>query len=344
MTEEIFYNAATLVKWSNFRELENLKKKYSTWQKVWASLSTEVKKSCSPEKEWAKLEKAGVSLTLSHHPHFPALLKEIPWTPFGIYSLGNLNKINQTSLAIVGTRKASESGREIAKKFARKIAGWGINVISGLALGIDAKSHEGALEAKGYTVAVIASGLDKLYPKTNEKLAQKILGSGGAIISEYPLGSPSLPQRFIERNRLVSGLAHGLLVIEAPQGSGALATTRFALDQNRDVFVVPGPITHPNFIGSHELIRQGAALVTKPEEILEILAPALLEKENSPRRVNPETEEEKIILEVLLKSGKPVTIDKIIELTNLNAKIINQTLSFLTLKNSIQETDQGYTL
>ena len=171
--------------------------------------------------------------------------------------------------------------------------------------------------------------------------------SHGAIISEYPLGSPALPHRFLERNRLVSGLSNGVLIIEAPERSGSLATARFALDQNREVFVVPGPITHPNFKGSNQLIREGAALITSPEEIIEVLAPELLTANDSERIEKltlDATNEEKLILEALLKTGKPVNIDKIAELTNLNAKIINQTVSFLIIKNLIKETENGYTI
>ena len=132
-------------------------------------------------------------------------------------------------------------------------------IVSGLAFGIDAASHKGCLEANGATIAVLGNGLDAIYPVSNEKLGKNIIASGGALVSEYPLGTPSLPQHFIERNRLISGLSLGIVVIEAPKVSGALATARFAFEQNREVFVVPGPANHRNFYGSPQLLRNGAA-------------------------------------------------------------------------------------
>lgn len=340
MTEAIFYNALSILTESDYRKLERLKNQSGTWGKAWTNFPSAEKNRLDPETEWQKLDKPGVRLILQNEAEYPKLLKEIPQPPFGIYILGNLPSKEKIPLAIVGTRKATSDGKELTRKFSGEIAKRGFAIISGLALGIDAAAHEGCLEAKGLTVAVLGSGLDRFYPSTNERLAKKILESGGAIISEYPLSSPPLPYRFLERNRIVSGLSRGALVIEAPRESGALVTARYALDQNRDVFVIPGPISHPNYIGSNQLIRQGAALVTRSEEILEAFGIEAASEKSTAH--NFETPEEKFIFETLVKLSSPATVDKIIEMTKLNAIVVNQTLTVLTIKNIVKETMGGY--
>lgn len=264
---------------------------------------------------------------------------KFPSPPHGLYIQGEL-PTNDLALAIVGTRKATGEGLTLAREFSSTLATAGITIVSGLALGIDGAAHKGALEAHGKTLAVVARGLDKYYPATHEKLAEDIISHGGTIISEYPLGSPALPHRFLERNRIVSGLSKGVIVIEAPQESGALATARFALEQNRDVFVVQGPAHHPNFQGSHDLIRSGAELVTLPTHVL--MAYGIETKENAEFVPSPENHEEALILKTLRSSSKPLMVDKIIELTNLEAKKVNQTVSLLVLKDIIKEDGEGY--
>mgnify|MGYP001565600822 CR=1 FL=1 len=344
MSEAVFYNALNILNGSDYRKLKELKLKFGNWQKAWLESDLPEKETLDPEKEWLKVKELGVKLILFESPEFPRVLREIPWPPFGIYVLGALPKDESANLAIVGTRRATETGKSSAKKFAYELSLAGLKIVSGLALGIDAKSHEGCLEAGGETLAVLGNGLDYFYPKTNTKLAEKILASRGALISEYPLETPAKNYHFLERNRIVSGLSRGVLIIEAPQKSGALTTAKFALDQNREVFVLPGPLSHPNFIGSHQLIRAGAELITKPEEILEVLnisSPKSKSEENIERLVF-ETKEEKIIIETITKFQDPISIDKIIELTNLKAQVVSQTLSFLLIRNLVKETETGY--
>ncbi len=344
MDEALFYNALNILSGSDYRKLKELKLKFGNWQRAWRESNFPEKETLDPEKEWLRVKELGVKLILFESQEFPLALREIPWPPFGIYVLGVLPKDGSANLAIVGTRKATETGKSSAKKFAYDLSLAGLRIVSGLALGIDAKSHEGCLEAKGQTLAVLGNGLDYFYPKTNAKLAEKILATRGAIISEYPLGAPIKNYHFLERNRIVSGLSRGVLIIEAPQKSGALATAKFALDQNREVFVLPGPVGHQNFIGSHQLIRAGAELVTKPEEILEVLnipSPKSRSEESVERSIF-ETKEEKIIIETLTKFQDPLNIDKIIELTNLKAPVVSQTLSFLLIRNFVKETETGY--
>lgn len=210
-------------------------------------------------------------------PAYPRLLKEIPNPPENLYLLGNLPEKDTQKIAIVGTRKATAEGKKLAKEIAKKLAERGIIIVSGLAMGIDTAAHEGAIAAclpdgsQGKTIAVLANGLNSVYPAQNENLAKKILESDGALISEYPPETPSFPNQFLERNRIISGLSVATIIIEAPERSGSLATANWAAQQGREVFVFPGPANHSNFRGSHKLIRDGARLVASLEDILEDL-------------------------------------------------------------------------
>ena len=240
----------------------------------------------------------------------------------------------------MGTRRASEGGKNLALEFARVLGGNGLTIVSGLAFGIDASAHQGALADGGATIAVLPGGLDRIYPRTNHGLGERI-GETGLLVSEYPLGAAPLPYRFLERNRLISGLCQGVLIIEAPTRSGSLATARFALEQNRQVFVVPGPARHPNFAGSHELIRSGAELVTEPGQILESLGFAPILKAGTAGDLPPAAA---LILETLRPAGQVRSIDKIAELTNLRIQSVSQALTFLLLTERIREEGEGYVL
>lgn len=338
MTHAAYYNALAIALQSDYSKIVKLKSQCATWEEAWRRCATT---KINPEEEWQKLEETGIRLFMRDDDEFPPLLREIAHPPFGIYVLGNLSPSDVPTLAIVGTRRATPEGKKLAENFAKELGARGIVIASGLALGIDAAAHTGCLEARWQTIAVLGNGLDYFYPRTNERLAKKILEQGGAIISEYPLGAPPLPYRFLERNRIVSGLSRGTLVIEAPKESGSLVTARFALEQNRDVFIVPGPVSHPNFVGSHRLIRSGAELVTKPEEILESFGMETQEKTAVPTF---ETEEERIIFETLRGASRPLMIDQIIEATNLSIANANRTLTFLVLKSIVKEAGEGYTI
>lgn len=275
---------------------------------------------------------------------YPLLLKEVSNPPQKLYYRGVFGQEGQPHIAIVGTRKATLAGRQIAKQFAKELAGRGLVVVSGLAMGIDTAAHEGALEAKGRTIAVLGNGLDWVYPKQNEKLAERILETGGALVSEYPAGTESLPHHFLERNRIVSGLSLGVVVIEAPEQSGSLNTASHALEQNREVFVVPGPLNNPNYAGSHALLRAGARLVTKPEEILEDLN--LSAPQNQVQNLftnNPGlNEKQKFLLAAIQEAGEPISIDKIQELTKMDISAINRNLTFLVIQSIVKEEGGRY--
>ena len=204
---------------------------------------------------------------------YPEKLKNIYDPPVKLYILGNKQLLNQKGIAIVGTRKATQYGKKVAFDFARNLSEQGINIISGLAVGIDSYAHLGTLQHnnKGKTIAVLGSGLDNIYPKENIELAKQIIKSGGCIISEYPLGTKPEKLNFPQRNRIISGLSEGILIVEAGEKSGSLITADFALEQGKEVFVVPGNILNDTSIGTNNLIKQGAKLVTKWQEILEEL-------------------------------------------------------------------------
>jgi len=202
---------------------------------------------------------------------YPKQLKDIYDPPLKLYVLGNKELLKQKGIAIVGSRKCSEYGKEVALQISKQLSEAGINIISGLAVGIDSFAHLGNLQENsiGKTIAVLGSGLDKIYPKENIELARKIIKSDGCIVTEYPEGTSASKSNFPQRNRIISGLSKGVLVVEASEKSGALITADFALEQGREVFAVPGDINKETSKGTNDLIKQGAKLVTNYEEILE---------------------------------------------------------------------------
>lgn len=342
MSEALYYNAVALTLMGDYGKIAKLKQRLGTWENTYDALRRFGAAPPDPLWAWDELRGSGVELVLRDDERYPSLLKETSRPPFGIYVKGALPENTDAQIAIVGTRRATLEGKNIARRFARELASCGFAIVSGLAFGIDAAAHEGCLDARRKTIAVLAGGLHAIYPRTNDRLARRIIENGGAIISEYPLAEPPHSWRFLERNRIISGLSRGVLVVEAPQGSGSLTTAREALQANRDVFVVPGSITHTNFEGSHALIRQGAELVTCPQEILEAYnvtrEDEILEKEKNA------SVEERLILKALREIKAPAPVDKLIEMTRLEPRIVNQTIGFLLIKNFVKETGQGYTI
>lgn len=276
---------------------------------------------------------------------YPLLLKEIAVPPSPLYFLGELPKASDVLVAIVGTRKASRDGLLLAKQIGCDLAKAGVVVVSGLALGIDGAAHEGAVLSGGRTIAVLATGLDSIYPRAHENLARKILDLGGGILSEYSRGTPALPHQFLERNRIVSGLCIAAVVVEAPRRSGALATARFALEQGRELFVAPGPVSHRNYEGSHALLRNGARIVTSAADILEdlenIIANHQLSLPISPKNESSLTfkdEKDALIAGAFQKDSQPLTVDKLAEMTNLEPYTVNERLTFMILDGIVEET------
>lgn len=215
------------------------------------------------------MEKHKIKIISIQDKLYPCLLKTIYCSPITLYIRGDEKILNDPCLAIVGCRNASNYGKKVAKEFAYNLSKCGFTIVSGLARGIDSCAHIGTIEVKRKTIAVLGNGLDMIYPKENLKLSEKILEYDGAIISEYPLGTEPKKENFPARNRIISGLSNGVLVIEAKERSGTLITTDYALEQGRDVFVIPGNIDSENSFGTNELIKQGAKLVTNYKEIIE---------------------------------------------------------------------------
>lgn len=220
----------------------------------------------------AWLAKPGNHLLTLHDPAYPRMLREIYDPPLLLYAIGNVALLSAPSIAIVGSRNASTQGKANAQAFAQAFSNAGLTVVSGLALGIDAAAHEGAMAGPGSTVAVIGTGADIVYPSRNHQLAHRI-AQAGCIISEYPLGHPVLASNFPRRNRLISGLSAGVLVVEAAAQSGSLITARMAAEQGRDVFAIPGSIHAPMSKGCHQLIREGAKLVDAAADVLDEILP-----------------------------------------------------------------------
>ena len=215
------------------------------------------------------MEKNSIDIISIENKEYPELLKNIDNSPICLYIRGNKDILNMANIAIVGCRESTKYGENIEREFSYNLSQNGFNIVSGLALGIDSYAHIGAIEADRKTIAVLGNGLDTIYPKENLNLSKKILDCGGAIISEFPLGTKPEKINFPARNRIISGISNGVLVVEAKKQSGTIITVDFALEQGRDVFAIPGNINYANSYGTNEIIKQGAKLVTTWEEIVE---------------------------------------------------------------------------
>ena len=261
---------------------------------------------------------------------FPDKLRHIPTPPQELFYRGELPDPAHKSVAIVGTRKPTRYGTEITLDLARKLAERGVVVVSGLALGVDALAHQGALKGQGMTVAILAGGVDKPTPYTNARLADEILASGGAIISEYPSGMPPMSHQFLERNRLVSGLADAVIVTEASLRSGTANTVMHALEQGREVFAVPGPITSPMSAGCNHMIAQGATPITSIDEFIEHFAP----RAGVQQDIFAYSDTEKVIINLIISGVRDG--DELHTKSQLDAGIFAQTMTMLELRGAIK--------
>jgi DNA processing protein len=233
---------------------------------------------------------SGIRIMTFMDPGYPAALKEIPAYPIVLYCSGESSVLDQPAIGIVGSRRASFYGLDQAEKFAAQLSQEGLTVVSGMARGVDTYAHRGAIKAGGRTVAVMGSGFDHIYPRENSGLAAEIAASG-AVISEFPMDSRPLPVNFPRRNRLISGLSLGILITEAARNSGALITADFALEQGREVFVLPGRIDTFTSAGSNSLLKQGAKMVTDCDDILQEFAHLVTGKRRQLLTKQPETAE-----------------------------------------------------
>ena len=275
---------------------------------------------------------------------YPAMLNEIPGPPEVLYVNGDIEALHQPALAIIGSRNPTEGGIRNAREFARHLAGQGFTIVSGMAQGIDAAAHQGALDAGGKTVAFLGTGIDRVYPSGNRKLAHDI-AKNGALVSEFPLGAPPERWHFPARNRLISGLSLGTLVVEAARRSGSLITARLAGEQGREIFALPGSIHNPLSRGCHELIRQGAKLVETAGDIVAELGPLVghmldLTVETGAAEPVSELGEEYVGLRKLL-SHDPVTIDELEKQSGLTIDQLSSMLLILELHGEVESLSGG---
>ncbi|MBW6441124.1 DNA-processing protein DprA [Patescibacteria group bacterium] len=315
---------------ANLSEFQNAGIEFTIAEKIISK-----RKEISPEKEMAKLEKEEIKIITNDDELYPTLLREISSAPAILYYKGEIKK-DEIAISIVGSRKVSTYGMQVATKLSRDLAQNGITIISGMALGIDGIAHRECLKIKKRTVAVLGNGLDEksIYPASNRQIAKEII-KNGAIISEYPLGTPPLRQHFPARNRIISGLSLGILVVEAAQSSGTLITARFALEQNREVFAVPGSIFSKTSAGTNNLIRLGAKLVTKVEDITEELNLNSLFGFEKINQINPDNNEEAIIL-TNLSPDQPLHIDQLAKITKMNVTALAGILTLMEIKGKVK--------
>lgn len=268
---------------------------------------------------------------------YPQSLLTISDPPTVLYAQGKIELLNHTTLAIVGSRNATPQGERDAQAFARAISDAGVCIASGLALGIDAAAHRGGLAGKGSSIAVMGTGPDLIYPPRNRDLAHALADSG-CLVSEFPLGTRSIAGNFPRRNRLISGLSRGVLVVEAAPRSGSLITARFALEQGRDVFAIPGSIHSPLSKGCHELIKQGAKLVESADDVLDELAGVKREPEDG--ETKPREQPRNPLLEAM--GFAPITVDQIAQRTGLGAAALSAQLSQLEIEGRVSALAGGW--
>ncbi len=305
----------------------------SSWESI-VDLAAELK----------RIREFGAAVIMQESPSYPKALREIHAPPIVLYVWGELQDRDHHAIGIIGARRTTHYGMESAKKLAYQIAYAGLTVISGLARGIDTAGHQGALAAKGRTIAVIGSGLSKLYPPENQALADKIRNGNGAIVSEFSMEIEPDRQTFPMRNRIISGWSHGVLVVEAGLNSGALITASQALEQGRSVYAVPGHINAPSAMGSNRLIQQGAKLVMSASDILDDLQILLPETKPSPeaaaRPLPPLSDDERRVFDAIDSSETP--IDRIAAKSDLPSATVSSTLLRLELKHLVKQLPGKY--
>ena len=297
------------------------------------------------ERAVRRLERPDCHLVPLDSPHYPAILKQVAAPPPGLFVRGDPDVLGSCQVAVVGSRKPTMDGRRDARYFAGELARQGITVTSGLARGIDTEAHRGALGQQGRTVAVLGNGLDCIYPKSNAELADRISESG-ALVSEFPLSWRPLPHNFPRRNRVISGLSEAVLVVEAARRSGSLSTARHALEQNREVFAVPGSIRNPMKQGCHGLLREGAGLAARVEDITDVLGRFRRPEETSPAdasardaKINTLDEQEKVLLDNI--GYEPTGLDEIVNMTGFEVGEISGKLLNLELEGLITALAPG---
>lgn len=295
------------------------------------------------ERDFAWTQQANQHILTWHHADYPSLLKEIYSAPPLLFIRGDLNSLKPPPFGMVGSRNPTPHGQQIAYDFAKALGYHGWSIVSGLALGIDAASHQGALAANTATLAVLGTGIDVVYPQRHRQLAEQICQQGGALISEFPLGVKPQAKHFPRRNRIISGLSRGVLVVEAALKSGSLITAHYALEQNRDVFAIPGSIHNPLSKGCHGLIRQGAILVETIEDILVNFNETAVQPSRQdvvPCTPDDVSGEEAKVLSCL--GWEPCHMDELVTRSEWDTSRLSSLLLELELKGHVKTHAQGY--
>jgi DNA processing protein len=286
------------------------------------------------EQIWQRILSQNIQVLIWEDAHYPRRLKEIEQSPPVLYVRGLLSPEDDWAVAVVGTRRVTPYGRQVADELARFLAGHGVTVVSGLARGVDTVAHQTALRSGGSTIAVLGSGVDRIYPPEHERLAAEIM-QHGAVISDYAPGTNPDAANFPPRNRIISGLSLATVVVEAGETSGALITATFAAEQGREVFAVPGPIYSPNSKGTNRLIRDGARPLLNMEEILEVLNLGRIEQKKSARKIIPGDAREAQLLDCM--SSSAMHIDDIANRSGLPIDQVSATLAMMELKGMVQQ-------
>lgn len=304
-----------------------------------AAAIAEARRGIEPEREFERVREAGVDVLTIDDERYPRLLRETAGAPALLYVRGTLLPADELAIAMVGTRKATPYGADMARRFALDLARAEVTIVSGLALGIDTVAHHAALDGGGRTIAVLGSGVDVIYPSRNRKLAERLINEG-ALVSEYPLGTKPDARNFPARNRIISGLSRGVLVVEAPRKSGALITAEFAADQGRDVYAVPGSARSPASAGCHQLIREGATLVTSAQDILDELAVDAVRAAVQTRLELPESDAERKLYELI--GADPRHVDELCSESGIAIQETSGVLLALELKGLVRQQGAGY--
>lgn len=287
------------------------------------------------EKEIRKAETQNVRLLTLNDPEYPDGLRQCPDAPIVLYVKGGFEPADKYAISIVGSRSSSDYGMQVAEKMGFQLSSSGLTIVSGMARGIDTASHKGALRAAGRTIAVLGSGIDVPYPYSNRELMESI-GSSGAVITEFPFGTGPEKENFPKRNRIISGLSLGVVVIEATLDSGSLITVAYALDQGKEIFAVPGNVTSRNSRGTNDLIKRGARLVESAEEVIDELRPLLKGILREDRKSLPEMNEEEKKIHSCLEAA-PSHIDVITRKTNMTSGKALSVLLSLELKGLVRQ-------
>ncbi|WED43256.1 DNA-processing protein DprA [Legionella cardiaca] len=332
--------AKLLLRWPNLQEMFQLSIQQLEQAGLPAPIAQTIKRFSFKEIEvdlrWQ--EASNHHLLTWEDENYPHLLKEIASPPAVLYGIGDLSCLQEPTVAIVGSRKPSILGSETARRFATELASNQVVIVSGLALGIDAQAHEGCLDVKGKTVAVMGTGIDCIYPRQHKKLAEKICQTG-LLLSEFSLKTPPVAGHFPRRNRIISGLSLATLVVEAAIKSGSLITARLALEQNRDVLAVPGSILNPQARGCHYLLQQGATLVTTTQDVMDALGLDSKQVMQTRATLSLATDNKNLVKCI---GFEITTVDQIIARSGLGIEEVVSSLATLELKGIVKAVPGGY--